>query len=151
MQPTRGVKGRRRGSCWEELQKIVFPRPGVIDLPSRQISYFLQKVNRIELRYWPGGHPERTGAVAFDIPHHFNPGGSWGYQKGYSPEDLYACLFRMPQECWLWGHFTRPRGGPQALQIRAQVERLRQPPRTGQVTNAVLLPKFAWRENLWSI
>ena len=29
-----------------ELQRIVFPQPGVIDLPSRQINEFSQKGNR---------------------------------------------------------------------------------------------------------
>ena len=39
-------EGPRQGSCWEERKRIVFPRWGVIDLPSRQIDEFLQKGNR---------------------------------------------------------------------------------------------------------
>ena len=37
---------RRRGSCWEERKRIVFPHWGVIDLHSRQINDFSQKGNR---------------------------------------------------------------------------------------------------------
>ena len=43
--PFKGPR-RRRGSCWEERKRIVFPRWGVIDLPSRQIHDFVQKGNR---------------------------------------------------------------------------------------------------------
>ena len=39
----------RRGSCWEERKRIVYPRWGVIDLPSRQINEFSQKGNRKKL------------------------------------------------------------------------------------------------------
>ena len=39
----------RRGSCWEERKRIVFPRWGVIDLPFRQINEFLKKEKRKKL------------------------------------------------------------------------------------------------------
>ena len=38
---------RRRGSCWEELHSIVFPRWWVFYLPSRQINDFSQKGNLV--------------------------------------------------------------------------------------------------------
>ena len=39
----RTIKGprRRRGSCWEERKRAVFPRQRVIDLPSSQINDFV--------------------------------------------------------------------------------------------------------------
>ena len=35
---------RKQGSCWEEQKKIVFPRQGVINLPSSQINDFFSPV-----------------------------------------------------------------------------------------------------------
>ena len=48
---TKRVEGprRRRGSCWEEQKRKVFPRRGVIHLSSEQIDDFLRKGNRKKL------------------------------------------------------------------------------------------------------
>ena len=47
-QRKRRVQGprRRRGSFWEEWKKIVFPRQGVIDLPSSRINEKIELVSR---------------------------------------------------------------------------------------------------------
>ena len=49
----------------EEQKGIVFPRQGVIDLPSRQINDFSKKGNRKKLSQWPDllrGHALAEGA-----------------------------------------------------------------------------------------
>ena len=66
MAPFKGLR-RRQGSSWEELQKIVFPRWGVIDLPSKQINDFFLKGNRKKLSWWPD--------LVF---HDFKPSKIWG-------------------------------------------------------------------------
>ena len=45
---------RRRGSCWEERKRIVYPQLGVIDLPSRQINdFFITRKQKNELLVRP--------------------------------------------------------------------------------------------------
>ena len=54
--PYKGPR-QRRGSCWEELQRRLFPRPGVIDFPPGTSMIFLQKGNRqTHYKNWVGGH-----------------------------------------------------------------------------------------------
>ena len=65
--PFKGPR-QRRGSFWEELQRIVFSQLGVIDFPSRQINDFCYKKeteNRIEVVTRPEDNQKRkTEALA---------------------------------------------------------------------------------------
>ena len=46
---------RRRGSCWEERKRRVFPRRGVIVLPSgKSMSFHKKETEKIELVARPG-------------------------------------------------------------------------------------------------
>ena len=51
----------RLGSCWEKQKRIVFPRQGVIELPSWQVNDFLQikETEKIELAAKPGDGQEQ--------------------------------------------------------------------------------------------
>ena len=89
--PYKGPR-QRRGICWEEWKRGLFPWWGVIDLPSRQINDFVQKGNR---KNWISG---QTYCPTPPMKRLRWSGKSWGQQLTI----LLARrrLWRLPEPDW---------------------------------------------------